>query len=83
MLPTGDADTRAALRRWLDTWQRVGPEREAERLQALRALDDAESARIARDLVWPLGTLDNNRGGDDAAGLITMKALLRKLGPGA
>jgi hypothetical protein len=75
-----DAKTRAQMKQWLDNWQRVSPQLEAERLEQLRRLDDGESARVARDLVWPMGTLGGNRGGDDAGGLLPMKDALRQLG---
>ena len=75
-----DAKARAQMKQWLDNWQRVGPILEAERLDQLRRLDDEESARIARDLVWPMGTLGDDRGGDDASGLVPMKDALRQLG---
>jgi hypothetical protein len=76
-----DAEGRAQMKRWLETWKRLGPILDAERVEGLRRLDDAESARIARDLVWPMGTLGDYRGGDDAAGIEPMKDALRKLGP--
>ena len=83
--PTGaepplDAETHAQMKQWLDNWKRVGPLLEAERLEKLRRLDDTESARIACDLVWPMGTLGDHRGGDDAAGIVPMKEALGKLG---
>jgi hypothetical protein len=76
-----DAETRHQMKQWLDHWKRVAPILEANRLERLRQLDDAESARIACDLVWPMGTLGGHRGGDDAAGLQPMKNVLQKLGP--
>ena len=76
-----DAETRRQMKQWLDQWKRAGPILEGERLERLRQLDDAESARIACDLVWPMGTLGDHRSGDDAAGLEPMKAALGKLGP--
>jgi hypothetical protein len=80
-VPTLDAETRAQMKRWLETWRRVGPMLDADRLERLRRLDEAEAARIACDLVWPMGTLEPDRGGDDAAGLVPMKEALRKIGP--
>lgn len=68
------------MKQWIDNWRRVSPLLEAERLEALRGLDEAESARIARDLVWPMGTPGSDRGGDDGAGLVPMKDALRQLG---
>lgn len=68
------------MKQWLDQWQRVGPSLEAERLERLCSLDDVESGRIARELVWPMGTLGDHRGGDDAAGLVPLKEALQKLG---
>jgi hypothetical protein len=78
--PSIDTETRARLKHWIDNWRRVSPLLEAERLEALRGLDDPEPARIARDLVWPMGTLGSDRGGDDGAGLVRMKDALRQLG---
>jgi len=68
------------MKQWIDNWRSVSPWLEAARLEELRGLDDAESARIARDLVWPMGTLGSDRGGDDGAGLVRMKDALQRLG---
>jgi hypothetical protein len=75
-----DAEGLAQMKRWLEHWTRLGPLLEAERIEGLRRLDDVEAARIARDLVWPMATLGDHRGGDDAAGIEPMKDALRKLG---
>ena len=79
--PSIDTETRARMKQWLDNWRSVSPLLEAELLEELRRLDDAESARIARDLVWPMGTLGSDRGGDDGAGLVPMKDALQQIGP--
>ena len=44
-----DADMRAAAKRWLDTWKRVGPILEQERWDRVQALTDADAAR---DALW-------------------------------
>ena len=75
-----DPEVRAQMKQWLDQWARVAPILEAERLENLRALDEAEAGRISRELVWPLGTLGDHRGGDDGAGLIPVIEALRRLG---
>lgn len=74
-----DAKMRAEGRRWLETWKVTAPILEAERFAHLRQLDDATSAREARDLVWPMGTLGEERRGDDAAGLTLIKVLQARL----
>ena len=78
--PPPDADVRAQMRRWLDNWKRMGPGLEAERITRLQQLDDVESARIAREIVWPMGTLGDHRGGDDGAGILPLMEAVRKLG---
>lgn len=44
-----DADLRAAGKRWLDNWKRVGPILEQERWDRVKALTDADAAR---DALW-------------------------------
>ena len=44
-----DPDTRAAMKRWLDTWKRLGPILEQERWDRVTALTDADAAR---DALW-------------------------------
>jgi hypothetical protein len=44
-----DDDMRAAAKRWLDTWKRVGPILEQERWDRVQALTDADAAR---DALW-------------------------------
>jgi hypothetical protein len=73
-----DAEGRAQMKRWLDQWKRSGTVLDAQRLEELRGLDDIEAARIACDIVWPMGTL-GDPGGDDAAGIVPMQAVLWKL----
>ena len=77
--PVIDPVTRAQLGQWLATWQRMGPILEAERTAELQALTEVEAARIAVELVWPMGTLGDHRGGDDAEGLVAIKDALRAL----
>ena len=71
---SGDADH--DLRRWLDEWRLRGQVLETERIARLRALDETESARIARRLLWPMAQLGL---GDSAEGLLRMKHALRFL----
>ena len=66
------------MRQWLENWRRVGPLLDAERIAGVRALTDAEAARMACDL-WRFAL---PVGGDDAEGLLPMKLALRKLDPG-
>ncbi len=75
-----DPETRSQARRWLDTWGWLGRSLEDLHTKDLRALDDTSAARIAVELVWPLGTLGDHRGGDDGAGLLSIKQALRTLG---
>lgn len=44
-----DADMRAAGKRWLEHWKRVGPILEQERWDRVEALTDADAAR---DALW-------------------------------
>ena len=74
-----DDRARAQMKEWIDQWKRAGPILEARRVAELRALSEAEAARIAVELVWPMGTLGDRRGGDDATGLMAMKDALSKL----
>ena len=62
-------EERALTRRWLEHWQKVGPILEAERMAGLRARTDTDGARAALDL-WRLA---RPGGGDDAAGLLSIK----------
>jgi hypothetical protein len=67
---------RELTRRWLDQWKTAGPALEAERIAALRELDESDAARIASEMLWPLSAPG---GGDDAAALLPMSAALRRL----
>jgi hypothetical protein len=71
-----DDVTRADMRRWLDTWKRVGPILDAERVANLRKMDEAESARIAVASLWPMARVG---AGDWGEGLAPMKDALRRL----
>jgi hypothetical protein len=64
--PAG-ADIRAATRRWLDTWNRVGPILEAERWERLRTMTEAD-AQQASQLVLELWQPDWR--GDDGEELV-------------
>jgi len=68
-------DERAQMRQWLDNWRVTGELLERERVERMRALTEAEAARIACDL-WLFA---RSGGGDDAEGLLPMKRLLSKL----
>ena len=62
-----DVDTRAATKRWLDTWKRVGPILEAERWERLRTMTEADAQR-ASQLVLELWQPDWH--GDDGEELV-------------
>jgi hypothetical protein len=66
-----DAEGRAQMKRWLDTWARVGPLLEAERWTRVRALTDSEAAADALDL-WHFAAPGR---GDDGEGLLVLKRL--------
>ncbi len=46
--PILDAEGRAQMKRWLDTWKRVGPILEQERWARLAAMTDEEAQRASR-----------------------------------
>lgn len=46
-LPTND-DTRAAMKRWVENWKRVGPILEAERWDRLRTMSEADAQRASQ-----------------------------------
>lgn len=71
-----DAEARAETEEWLKGWARVGPILEARRVSELRQLTDAESARIAVDLLWPMVPPGP---GDDGEGLRQMPGVLARL----
>jgi hypothetical protein len=76
-LVTSD-DSRAAVKRWVDTWKRIGPILDAERWNRLAVMTDRQRASIALDL---LSLWQPDRPGDDAGGLIRVQrafALWRK-----
>lgn len=75
-----DGQGRAETKQWLENWKRVGPLLEAIRVEELRKLTDEESARIARDLLWPMLMPG---GSDDAEGIEPMKDALQRLARGA
>lgn len=70
-----DEHEREQMRQWLATWQRVGPLLDEERAARIRALSDAEAARVALDL-WQFA---RPGGGDDGAGLLVMAHTLQKI----
>ena len=55
---------------------RVGPLLEARRVVQLRALTEAEAARIAVEILWPMTSVGHGDAGD---GLAPMRDALRKL----
>jgi len=71
-----DAEARAQTAEWLNAWTRIGPLLEARRVSELRQLTEAESARIAVELLWPMVPAGS---GDDGEGLRTLHDVLRRL----
>lgn len=67
---------RTQMRQWLANWQAAAPLLDQERAERIRALSDADAARIALDL-WALARPD---GGDDGEGLLPMTRALQNLG---
>jgi hypothetical protein len=74
--PPYDAAARAATAEWLAGWARNGPLLEERRLAELRQLTDADVARIAVELVWPMALVGP---GDDGEGLVAIKDALKLL----
>jgi hypothetical protein len=74
--PPFDAAARAATAEWLAGWARTGPLLEARRLAELRLLTEADAARVAFDLVWPMAPVGP---GDQGEGLIAIKDALQRL----
>jgi hypothetical protein len=73
-----DEDTRAAMKRWVDNWKRVGPILDAERWSRLARMTDQQRASMTLDL---LSLWQPDRPGDDAIALIRVQrafALWRK-----
>lgn len=75
-----DAEARAQTAAWLNAWTRIGPLLEARRVSELRQLTEAESARIAVELLWPTVRAGS---GDDGEGLRLLHDVLRRLAEGA
>ena len=76
--PSIVGDTRAATKRWLENWKRVGPLLDAERWRRLRAMRTGQRASMTLDL---LSLWQPDRPGDDADALIRVQrafALWRK-----
>lgn len=71
-----DAKARADTAAWLAHWARVGPILEERRASELRLLTEEEAARIAVELLWPMVPPGP---GDDGAGLLAMRSVLRCL----
>lgn len=71
-------DVRAQMKQWVEQWKRIAPVLDAERTAALQAMTEADAARIAVEIVWPIGTLGEYRGGDDGAGLEAIVRLQRR-----
>ncbi len=49
-----DAEARAQAAEWLAAWTPMGPILAARRVAELRELTEADSARIAVELLWPM-----------------------------
>lgn len=79
MSPSGgpplSAEERSQMRQWLDNWRVTGPVLEQERVARIRALSDADAARMALDL-WEFARPE---GGDDGEGILPMRRALQKL----
>ncbi len=75
-----DDKARAGMKQWVEHWKRVGPLLEAQRVTELRALTEAESARIAVELLWPMAPLGS---GDDGGGLMPIQVAQRRLADAA
>jgi hypothetical protein len=71
-----DANARAQTAEWLRLWARNGPELEALRVSELRQLSEADSARIAVEVVWPMAPVGS---GDDGEGLRRMRTALDRM----
>lgn len=71
-----DAEARAQTAEWLKAWTRIGPLLEARRVSELRQLTEAESARIAVELLWPMVP---DGSGDAGEGLRAIHDVLRRL----
>lgn len=59
-----DAEARAQTAEWLNAWTRNGPLLEARRVSELRQLTEAESARIAVELLWSMVRAESGDGGE-------------------
>ncbi len=70
-----DEHEREQMRQWLANWQVAGPLLEQERTERVRALTDADAARMALDL-WEFA---RPNAGDDGEGLLPMTRALQKL----
>lgn len=62
--------TRAAMKRWVDNWKRVGPILDAERWNRLTVMTDQQRAIMTLDL---LSLWQPDRPGDDAGALIRVQ----------
>ena len=71
-----DAEARAQTAEWLARWARMGPILEARRVSELRARSEAESARVAVELLWPMVPPGH---GDDGEGFRALHDVLRRL----
>lgn len=70
-----DEHERELMRQWLANWQVAGPLLERERRARIRALTDADAARMALDL-WQFARADS---GDNGEGILLVTQALRKL----
>jgi hypothetical protein len=71
-----DPHEREQMRQWLRQWRAVAPLLERDRITGIQSLTESDAARIACDLwLWA-----RPGGGDDAAGLLSIKRVLIDLG---
>lgn len=70
-----DEHERGQMRQWLANWQVAGPLLEQERTERVRALTDADAARMALDL-WQFARADS---GDNGEGILLVTQTLQKL----
>jgi len=69
-------DDREAIRRWVETWKRAGPELEAIRRKEIEKIDSLESLAALEDAFnYALGTLPPRQ----SSGLVEMQEWFAKL----
>jgi hypothetical protein len=70
-----DADTRAAAKRWLDTWKRVGPILDAERWESLYTMTAADAQQASQNV---LELWQPDWRGDDGEGLMLLQRVFSR-----